>query len=576
MSKGLIWDRDAIRLQVLNRVQSIRKGYRQNIAILGPEGVGKTSLLAGLARDCGPVPDIHVVFLHLDFLSLEHFADLWIRALIPNLGMGADKFEKQESLPEMHLPLLQPSVRTMERLHLIRKMLRKGERPAAVLQEILALPNCLAEDCGKKFVLVLDEFDLLENLPVGDPFSVFGKAITTSKNVLYVLSSSRTERAAQILGEKLSLLFGQFEILELRPLNFAETIRYLRQHHPAIDLSHHQSYFLRYMTGGFPVHMDLVLEQLRTIYPVALITHEQGGGSSGVKIPAEKLLKALHRELFDRRGRIFWIYERRMQDCRRFSKNSAPYVHALVAISSGRKKVSAIAAAIQRNQVETKKILARLVAEEWVVRRGSFYSMEDALFRFWVRQIFTNVSLRFFDEAAFTEKTESELDRMYREFLEHTRQPIAQLVEKLLGRFRNDFVELKDRQMKMPCFTEMLRRDQGAGDALFYAKSRSSKWLFYVPSGFVREEDVIYLLKLLKKTRQRFEKKFLITVYGIDQNARLLAQEAGVMIWELNDLNDVLTAYDLMPVVPGIDKIAFTKEALGFVVPELPLWTVAS
>jgi len=49
----------------------------------------------------------------------------------------------------------------------------------------------------------------------------------------------------------------------------------------------------------------------------------------------------------------------------------------------------------------------------------------------------------------------------------------------------------------------------------------------------------------IKRSRTRVKERLLITLRGIDQNARLMAQNGKIQILGLRDLNVLLELYDL-------------------------------
>ena len=75
--------------------------------------------------------------------------------------------------------------------------------------------DSVKEEIKKSCVVILDEFDNLEYIGVKNPFLSFGKVIMIQKDTMYIVSSSRNQIFKKILSEKLSLLFGNFEIVRV-------------------------------------------------------------------------------------------------------------------------------------------------------------------------------------------------------------------------------------------------------------------------------------------------------------------------------------------------------------------------
>ena len=68
----------------------------------------------------------------------------------------------------------------------------------------------------------------------------------------------------------------------------------------------------------------------------------------------------------------------------------------------------------------------------------------------------------------------------------------------------------------------------------------SSEWI-----GEPEIEKVIADVKHLRK----IQRKVLISLGGIDQNAKLIAQEAKMQLWDLRILNGLLDLYDLPKII---------------------------
>jgi len=346
-----LFKRDQIRSRIDLRVGAHQKGYRQNLGLIGSEGLGKTHLLSEVYSDYAKQSEWITIYLDLRTLDFDHLIDRWVTNLLTSASQHqgfkvSSNFQILIKTAEAFLP------NTVQKIRHLKKMIRKGEKHTATVRELFSLTSTLTQETGKKVILILDEFHELNRLPVPDPFAILGKEMMVEKDTLYLVASSKPDQARDIFHHKLSLLFGNFEVIELAPLGFDEVVQFISQRWPQVHLTHFQKKVLIRMTDGIPVYLELLMEQL----------HQRVKQHSTEDIISDKdVLNVFHRELIDHRGRISWMFESRLARCRRLAKDAAPYVKTLLAISSGRRKALGISTFIEKKTQETKKILLRLV-----------------------------------------------------------------------------------------------------------------------------------------------------------------------------------------------------------------------
>ena len=548
-SKGIrFFVRSDIRCRIEKRLESFDKGYRQNIGLVGPAGLGKSTLLLALFRSLQYQRRFLPVYLNAHVLDFDHFMDTWMGSLLASVFLSRDiEFPRElQSLltaAQTHVP------KTVEKMQTLRKQLRR-EKAGSHLRELFGLSSLLAAETGQKIVLMLDEFQDFEKLPVADPFAVLGRQIMVEKNVLYVAASSRPERAKEIFREKLTLLFGNFEIFDVEPFDFCETVFFLENRLPHLQFSESQIRFMIRMTNGHAAHLEDIADCLELFF--SRQTYEDFMNAQ-VQIPVtqEVLMRAFHKKLSPGKGRIALFFENKMESLGRLAKDPSPYARALLALSEGKRKVPAIAAAIERKTIETQKILQKLVQEDFVSRQGSFFTLDDPLFRFWLRYVFQASRHMYTPETgAWSKLLDESLSREYERSESEEQRDIASRVETLFKQFRNDSVLIANKKIALPQFSEILSRSGQALGVTLTAKNAKAAWVCQVAGQKVQEEDVAAFLSEIKKHRKKISCKIIITLHGIEQNAKLLAQEAKIQLWSLRDFNALLDLYDLPKMIP--------------------------
>lgn len=556
--------REAIQARLQKRVNDIGNGYRQNVGIIGTSGVGKTQLLCeffqSISRDSALLP----VYVKAETLDGHQLMQQWTGAIL-----SAVMLDRTLNIPKTLSGLLreaEPIIpKTVTAVKHFQRLLRQDKNALAV-KELLMLSGTLARETGKKVVLMIDEFQALEKLPVSDPFLLLGRQMMIDKDVLYVVTSSAIDHAREIFREKLSLLFGNFEVLELAPFGYMEMEQYLAMRMPAHRWSPELKRFLFHMTDGEPIYLDLLLQRLE----------QSEIREFPQDVSASVLLDAFCHELFDRRGRIALICENQLEQCAHLTKYRGSYIRAVLALSQGRHKLIPIAAFIEETVAETQKVLKRLVEDGLVAKSGVLYHIPDHLFRFWLREVFQKRHDLFLPEERMLRKhLFDELGRVLDLCARMTQEDVGARVESLLREFRNDGVELGQEKMVCPQFSEVVLMKHLPHPMLsLLGRGVKGRWLFYLSSEWIGESEIERAVADAKRVR-KIQKKVLIALGGIDQNAKLIAQEAKMQIWDLRTLNGLLDLYDFPKIIlqshPGIHESQEISEShVGSVAQDLP------
>lgn len=553
-----LWVRNNLRTRLEKRVEAFEKGYRQNIGLAGPAGMGKTYILNHFFERLSRQGRLLPVYIHAAALDFDHFVENWIGGMLTGLFLSLDM--KPPAAFQSLMATAEPIIpRTHEKIRHLKKQMHR-EKSSAIVKELFALTAYLSEEVHKKVVLMVDEFQELENLPASDPFALFGKEIMVQTNTLYFVTSSQPSRAKEIFKDHLSLLFGNFEIMDMDPFSFDEASRFLETRLPGYYFTENQKRFLIRMTDGRPSHLEILLDRLES-YSAAYNPDVFEG------FPDELIIRLFQDELFNEKGRIALGFKKQIQVCSQIAKDAAPYIRVLFAIADGRRKASAIATSIEKATTETNKILQRLTQEGLVTRKGSFFIIEDPLFRFWLREIYPKRLHTYSPD--FTEALAAVGEVLKREWdacQTEEKKDLPARIESLFKEFHNDVIEMDQKKVSCPQFSEISFRPTNGRVFPLYAKSPKTRWACQIAPQPVHEEDVFLFLEEMKKQRKKIQQKLLITLAGIDQNAKLIAQQARVQIWDLKNLNTLLDLYNQpkMIVLPE-EQREFHEQTMGAV-----------
>jgi AAA+ ATPase superfamily predicted ATPase len=174
MSEEKFFDRKNYIEILEKRIGSLKDGYRQNIAIIGEENVGKTSILYKFL-DKFYDPRIITAYLEVRPESFQDFAKRFIGALLYNFLLNSGLSLKED----LDFLLEKSSVYIPNTTLKIKSMLNDLSRrkKAGVIAELFNLPEMIHQETDKFIVLFLDEFHNLEKIGVSNIYREWSKLL---------------------------------------------------------------------------------------------------------------------------------------------------------------------------------------------------------------------------------------------------------------------------------------------------------------------------------------------------------------------------------------------------------------
>lgn len=528
------------RQEVLNtlqkRFEAFREGYRHNLAVLGAPFIGKSSILRQFLRSNSDENTIPIFICIEEVDSFQAFLQKWLASVLQGyrrfLGLPAIGYQLLIRGMSRKLP------RVVKEMRVIRALAQSKQFEAAYRQ-LLRLPQLLHDETGKRILLVIDEFDRLKHLCLSDPFAPLGSEVMLQKETMFVLASSDSYRAREVLKEKMSLLFSNFEVLDVQQFSFEEAEQWIRERLGAALEDRFVVRLLLHLTDGHPLYLDVLLNRLEgAVY----------GKESG-PVTERILTHVLERELFQSRGILHQHFLMRLFSLTR-NRFSFGHGDVLLAVALGKKRALPISTFLGRSAAEVKKILQRLLNEGYLKKKGSFYDVTDTLFRFWLCEVYYRKRISFdadYDEVSgdFRSVVASYISRMQVE----EKKDLPFRIEDLFKRFRNEMVELGPAKMKCPKFLEVRSKPSNGRMFPVLAKGAQTKWLCQVVKGRLEENDVRTFLDDVSRVANGVHKKLMIALQGIELNAKLLAKESRIELWDLKDLNSLLDVYGCAKVI---------------------------
>ena len=520
------------------RVSNFKNRYRQNIAIIGKEGTGKTSLLLQFLNNYsfeeGTVP-IYLEFKKED--SFDYFARQFIKKLLFYFLRTKWQTPKEENF-EFDF-LIQQAKRyipqTIRDILQIRDCL-KDKKNDLVYSSILKLPYLLTQESGAKLIIFFDEFHCLGYFKIASPFLILAKEVIIQKDVLYILTSSSVNLAQKILSQKLSLLLGSFEVVKIEPFDFKTAGEFLRQKNEWISISPACRNFLITFTNGYPSYLTAISARIKLVAQEKRVSY--------ISFPL--LQRCLYEELFLEDGQINQLLLRRINNIK--NQYFDDFIYILFSLAEGNKKITEISKKTGKKRKDVSKFLFHLIKKDIIYKNGLFYGFEDSLLKFWL-----NNSYRLkredpsFNLGYAKKEFLNRIERLFSDFTSETKTDILERVKNLLKCWQNEILLIDNKKYKLPHFASV--RVESLQTLIAQEKNRY--WIGEIEKRRVSPKVIKEFIEKCKKVnhKHRVTRRFLIALKEVEIDAKILAKEEKIWILGLKQLNFLLDFYGRFKII---------------------------
>jgi predicted transcriptional regulator len=296
--------------------------------------------------------------------------------------------------------------------------------------------------------------------------------------------------------------------------------------------------FLTDFTGGHPLYLKLICRELRNLNAV----YKQA------EIFLPLLSQAVENTIFDRWGVISRHFELMIN---KLSGNAGDHGVPLILISlaNGKYKIEDIIkdAGIPKSKVKHK--IEQLIELGIIVKNGNLHYFKDKLFKYWMKYVYQRrmrgVELT---PDKLLQQFKDELSANVEDFNVAARQDFSSRVIDLFYCFDNEALNLNGRKYKLPTFREIspckFRNENGGYIDAIKASTKETVWFVVSKKEHVEENDISTVLREARQVSPRPEKCLIVSLAGLDENARLKALQEKFWIWSEQELNTLLTLFD--------------------------------
>lgn len=536
ITSDLFFGRHDILSLLKKRTQSHEAGYRQNIALIGLPLYGKTSLLHYFLKVFVDQSLIYT-YVCLKGLNLEEFIDRFSSVALYNY-LKADGKQTQEDFQFLLKSAKISIPKTVSLIEKSKEFLKKKELQSA-FSLILDLPDVLSQETNKKCLVVLDEFQELESLKTDNPFALLGKKIMVQKDAMYIIASSSPWAARKILSEKLHLLFGNFELIDIKGFDIKISRDFLNFKLGKESQADRFSEFLIALTQGNPFYLENISRSIKT---APLLSRQN-------LFTAEDLIShSLENLLLDPSGAFNLYFQQVTKDLPQ-GKNT-DYTGILLALADNCCRMKDLSRILSKNSKDLSKQIQRLVELDIIEKSGTFYRIQDEMYKFWLQKVYRINKTSFFPDAEIVrEKFRREILALLNKFSENSKRPVQDIVAELLRAFRNETVEIDQKHLLLPHFLHVEQKIYKNEDEKIVAAHGSKHWFCFIKDQEVNEQDVARFASKCKGFKKNITRKIIVALEGMDMNAKLLAKEERIWPWTISDLNLLLNFYNKTPVI---------------------------
>ncbi len=531
MTNDNFFDRTSY-LEILDkRITDLKDGYRQNIAIIGDELIGKTSIIFKFL-DKFYDNRLIIVYLEIRPESLSSFARRFIGVLLYNFLINSG-IRMEENLEFLIAKSERYAPKTVKKIRHILSALERRKKNNVFI-EILSLLELINEETGKFCVVIFDEFHNLENMGIKNLYCEWSKLLILKKNIMYIITSSMKLKTKLILSKNLSLLFGNFEIITVEPFDIKTSDEYLSYRLRKMNLNPGMRNFIINFTGGNPFYLELISTEL-------------------LKAGNADLADILEDLLFIPAGILnqkFSNYLKRFLD----TPYSQDYITTLYLISSGHNKLKDIAHILRKTRKELMLRINHLLELDTISRNGDFLRISDRVFGFWLRFVYQEkLQSLTFDSKNQNVVFRDKIEGMIQEFLANAQKTLIERTIELLHLFEDDVIQMERKRLRLTHFREIksLEFNNRRLREGVIGRSQDNLWIIAFKHGLLNEEDIAEFAKECKKYHHKSQRKIIVSLYEIDTNTRLRALEEKVWTWDLNNFNQILDLYSKPRIIAG-------------------------
>lgn len=527
------FDRKDLLDKLEKRFKDFMDGYRRNFALLGPKYIGKTSLilkfLQGLLDQKQEFKQAVIpIYIEIDDVPLHDVAYKVVISVLNKLLVGR-LFERSISGLEGILKELKAKKLALGKLLLEIIDAQRSGNYGIMFSKVLELPKLIYQDTSHRTILILDEFCRLSDYGIQGWIDKLRDEVMLQSTTLFVLISSQSDKAKFLLSGELSFLFGNFEIIELSNFSFSEAMNFLQQRLSSYQIAPGILELISYLTRGFPFYLDLIVREIRLLYP-----HNEN-------IDFNKIVTIIDNLVIEDKGflnRFFYTEFDRI-----ISKNGKSNIlPILLEVAQGAQRYSRLREILGKDKI-------KIEINGYLEKSGNFLKINDHLFRLWLKCYYqpqvTGIINGSYERVSLLRSEIEKISQSYALFSKI--EEINKNVYQIISNFQGDFIEDQGKRRLLPKFQKVKLIKEESNFSFIEAIRENGKIWLFVTIKVSCDENLMYeIMGNLKGGISKYQERIIITVAGLSDTARIIAKLHKFWIWDLELIEELSLIY-LMP-----------------------------
>ncbi len=510
---------------LVRRIEGHSRGFRQNVAILGMPYIGKSFILSQAIKS-SPLSIISAVVdvrnTDPTFFARSLFSSLLSSLLRNSVRIIDDDFEDMLEASKQVIPNCIRDIKELFSLDWERDFYTGFDRMFDVLEKII-------KETGKRLVLAFENFEALEEFPCKDIFDILAGEIISKKDIMFILTSSSIGRAKDILDFDLSLLFGNFERIEVEPLKLNTGKDYVYSLLPE-EVPDNITKFILAFTGGNPFYIRLICDEMLAIYRIE-------------KDLWHCLIQAVYKLVFSPYGILyqhFWSESSALSD--------GPHSPSMPVFLLATTKESNIETMHRRFNWKRQHLLHKLnvLRKKGIVYRDhNNLFFQDELFAFWIKYVYRyRVEKVNIDPDSEFSRAEYILRREIANFIEKESLDVNRRLIKLFNSLSEEFILLPDgKRHRFYEVKDIICFEEGFCAVLM---KKGFKWAFMFRHQW-SEDDMFDFVEKVKA--DKYHRVIAISKERFVSPVKVIAKQKKVWLWGIETVNYLFEVHNLGEII---------------------------
>lgn len=507
-----------IKLSALDkRVKAFTLGYRQNIALLGGDNEEISYLLSNYLQR-NKSEELTYLYASSAYAGKKEFFKAIAFSLLSDY---THRSESLDNLINYASPVL------VSTTNFIKDCLKKEN---ISFLDVLEIINKFINESNRSCVLIIEEFLNLAGIFKGF-YQDFSKFIILQRKCMIILTTSSSRDAEKVLSGELNLLFGNFEKVFLNENTSLANYFYFKSLLQPLSLSPFFLSFFVNILGTNIIYYDLMAKIIKADY--------QEGNEEGL------IISIAEKTLYSRETYLFQKFIKKIDLIKFYFKDSTLVLKLLFALSQGYLRKKELASLGIYDSKELNSRLQKLLDLNYLENLGNIYKIRDSLFSFWLTSVFKlyfsppvlNPQQKI---ALFEQGLEEKLILFKEEFVKDKVNKIMQL----FSSFKNDTLYLGKDKYRLPSVENAKIISYPARD--FHLLIGEGKEIVFagIKEKNVEDNDIFDFIEKSSNIKGKRVKKIFVSLDNLPPTARLIAKNNKLTIWDVDEVNRLLTVYN--------------------------------